>query len=375
MDLSRLRRSVACPFPETRASEKLRVSQKRGFTLEPVRYAPEPPAVSSPPPAGVLLVNLGSPAAATARATRTYLRQFLSDPRVVELPRLRWWLLRNLVILPFRPIRAAPAYRKIWTDNGSPLIVTGRHQASDLEWELSRRIDRPIPVFCGMRYGKPSLAAGLGVLRQRGCRRILVLPLYPQYSAATTASTFDEVFRELETWRQVPEIHTVADYHDHPAYLGALVSSIHQSWEDGGKPMRLLVSFHGLPSRYVEAGDPYEDQCRATANLLKDRLDLDSKNIFTAFQSRFGREEWIGPDTADLLKEWGRKELSKLDVVCPGFSADCLETLEEIDMAGRKIFTKAGGGRFRYIPALNHRPDHIAALAEIVVENLGGWIT
>jgi ferrochelatase len=340
-----------------------------------VRYAPEPPAVSSPPPAGVLLVNLGSPAAATAHATRTYLRQFLSDPRVVELPRLRWWLLRNLVILPFRPIRAAPAYRKIWTDNGSPLIVTGRHQASDLEWELSRRIDRPIPVFCGMRYGKPSLAAGLGVLRQRGCRRILVLPLYPQYSAATTASTFDEVFRELETWRQVPEIHTVADYHDHPAYLGALVSSIHQSWEDGGKPMRLLVSFHGLPSRYVEAGDPYEDQCRATANLLKDRLDLDSKNIFTAFQSRFGREEWIGPDTADLLKEWGRKELSKLDVVCPGFSADCLETLEEIDMAGRKIFTKAGGGRFRYIPALNRRPEHIAALAEIVVENLGGWIT
>ncbi len=340
-----------------------------------MRYAPEPPAVSSPPPAGVLLVNLGSPAAATARATRTYLRQFLSDPRVVELPRLRWWLLRNLVILPFRPIRAARAYRKIWTDNGSPLIVTGRHQASDLEWELSRRIDRQIPVFCGMRYGKPSLAAGLGVLRQRGCRRILVLPLYPQYSAATTASTFDEVFRELETWRRVPEIHTVADYHDHPAYLGALVSSIHQSWEDGGKPMRLLVSFHGLPSRYIEAGDPYEDQCRATANLLKDRLDLGSKNISTAFQSRFGREEWIGPDTADLLKEWGRKELSKLDVVCPGFSADCLETLEEIDMAGRKIFTKAGGGRFRYIPALNHRPDHIAALAEIVVENLGGWIT
>lgn len=340
-----------------------------------MRYAPEPPAISSPPPAGVLLVNLGSPAAATARATRTYLRQFLADPRVVELPRLRWWLLRNLVILPVRPIRAARAYRKIWTDNGSPLVVAGRHQASDLEWELSRRVDRPIPVFCGMRYGKPSLSAGLGVLRQRGCRRILVLPLYPQYSAATTASTFDEVFRELETWRRVPEIRTVADYHDHPAYIGALVSSVHQSWENGGKPMRLLLSFHGLPSRYIEAGDPYEDQCRATAALLKDRLDFDSKNIFTAFQSRFGREEWIGLNTADLLKEWGRKELSKLDVVCPGFSADCLETLEEIDVAGRKIFTKGGGGRFRYIPALNYRPEHIAALAEITIENLGGWIS
>ena len=339
-----------------------------------MRYAPEPPVVSNPPPAGVLLVNLGSPDAPTARAARTYLRQFLSDPRVVELPRLRWWLLRNLVILPFRPIRTARAYRRIWTDDGSPLIVTGRHQASDLEWELNRRIDRPIPVFSGMRYGKPSLASGLGVLRQRGCRRILVLPLYPQYSAATTASTFDEVFRELSNWRRVPEIRTVADYHDHPAYIGALVSSIHQSWEDGGKPMKMLLSFHGLPERYIEAGDPYEDQCRATASFLKERLDFDSKYIFTAFQSRFGRQKWIGPDTAGLLKEWGRKGLKKLDVACPGFSADCLETLEEIDVAGRKIFTKGGGERFRYIPALNHRPDHIAALADIAIENLSGWI-
>ena len=330
--------------------------------------------VSNPPPAGVLLVNLGSPAAATPRAARAYLRQFLSDSRVVELPRLRWWLLRNLVILPFRPIRSARAYRRIWTDDGSPLIVTGRHQASDLEWELSRRVDRPIPVFSGMRYGKPSLAAALGVLRQRGCRRILVLPLYPQYSATTTASTFDDVFRELSTWRRVPEIRTVAGYHDHPTYIRALVSSIHQLWGDGGKPMQLLLSFHGLPERYIEAGDRYEDQCRNTASILKDRLDFDSKYIFTAFQSRFGLEKWIGPNTADLLKEWGRKGLKKVDVVCPGFSADCLETLEEIDVAGRKIFTKGGGERFRYIPALNHRLEHTAALADIAIENLGGWI-
>jgi ferrochelatase len=339
-----------------------------------MRYASEPPAVSSPPPAGVLLANLGSPTAASPRAVRTYLRHFLSDPRVVELPRLRWWLLRNLVILPFRPVRTARTYRKIWAADGSPLVATGRHQASDLEWELSKRIDRPIPVFCGMRYGKPSLAAALGILRQRGCRRILVLPLYPQYSATTTASTFDEVFRELSTWRQVPEIRTVAGYHDHPGYIGALVSSIHQSWGDGGKPIKLLLSFHGLPARYTEAGDPYEDQCRATATLLKEGLDLDSKYVFTAFQSRFGREKWIGPTTSDLLKEWGRQGLKKLDVICPGFSADCLETLEEIEVAGRKIFTKAGGERFRYIPALNCRPEHTTALAEIVIENLGGWI-
>jgi len=339
-----------------------------------MRYASEPPAVSNPPPAGVLLANLGSPAAPSPRAARAYLRQFLSDPRVVELPRFRWWLLRNLVILPFRPIRTARAYRKIWADIGSPLVATGRRQASDLERKLSKHVDRPIPVFCGMRYGKPSLAAALGVLRQRGCRRILVLPLYPQYSATTTASTFDEVFRELSTWRRVPEIRTVAGYHDHPRYIGALVSSIQQSWSNGGEPMKLLLSFHGLPARYTEAGDPYEDQCRATSTLVKEQLDFDSQYVFTAFQSRFGREKWIGPDTADLLKEWGRQELKTLDVICPGFSADCLETLEEINVAGRKVFTKAGGGRFRYIPALNHRPEHTTALAEIVIENLGGWI-
>ncbi|HSO24843.1 MAG TPA: ferrochelatase [Chondromyces sp.] len=337
-------------------------------------YLAEPPEISNPPPAGVLLVNLGSPSASSATAVRAYLREFLADPRVVELPRFRWWLIRNLFVLPLRPFRSARLYRRVWSPEGSPLVVASRHQAADLEWELVRRLDRPLPVFAGMRYGKPSIEAALGVLRRRGCRRILVLPLFPQYSAATTGSALDEVFRELSRMRRIPDLRTVNDYHDHPAYIDALASSVHQAWADGGAPRRLLISFHGIPERYVEAGDPYVEQCRTTAERLAERLDLDPEHIVTAFQSRFGREPWVGPETAALLRQWGRDRLDSLDVVCPGFAADCLETLEEIAIAGARTFTKPGGGRFRYIAALNRRPEHIAALAEIVIEQLGGWV-
>jgi ferrochelatase len=339
-----------------------------------MRYSPEPPAVADPPVAGLLLANLGSPTAPTAKAVRSYLREFLADPRVVEIPRLRWWILRNLVILPLRPLRAARAYRRIWTDEGSPLIVIGRQQAADLEWEIGRRIDRILPVFSGMRYGRPSIKAALDVLRRRGCRRILVLPLYPQYSATTTASVFDEVMRELKNWRRVPELRTIADYHDHPSYVQALAASLQDVWRMGGKPRRLLLSFHGIPVRYADAGDPYPEHCRRTSAALVRHLDIDPKSIVTAFQSRFGREPWVEPETVELLRTWGNEHLDRLDVMCPGFAADCLETLEEIDIVGRKIFEKAGGGSFRYVPALNRRPDHIAALAEIAIEHLGGWV-
>jgi ferrochelatase len=340
-----------------------------------MRYADEPPPVSDPPPVGVLLVNLGSPEAATAGAVRTYLRQFLADPRVVELPRFRWWLIRNFFILPFRPLRSARAYRKIWNPEESPLVTTTRHIAADLEWELSRRVGRVVPVFSGMRYGKPSIAAALGVLRRRGCQRLLILPLYPQYSATTTASAFDAVFDEFRLWRCVPELRTVGGYHDHPAYIGALAASLQDLWRANGNPSKLMLSFHGLPERYVAAGDPYEKQCRLTASLVSERLDLHPDRIETGFQSRFGREPWIGLETSHLLKEAGRAGTVGLDVICPGFAADCLETLEEIAIAGRKIYTKSGGSGFRYVPALNRRPDHIAALAEIAIENVAGWLT
>ncbi len=331
--------------------------------------------MDDPPPAGVLLANLGSPEAPTAAAVRAYLREFLADPRVVELPRLRWWLIRNLFILPLRPLAVARAYRKVWTAEGPPLVVTSRHQASDLEWELKKRVGCSIPVFAGMRYGKPSLAAALGVLRRRGCQRILVLPLYPQYSATTTATVLDAVLEEMASWRRVPALRTVADYHDHPAYIGALASSLFELWESDGRPSRLVVSFHGLPERYVAAGDPYERQCRHTADLLEQHLDFDPERIDVAFQSRFGREPWIGLATDRLLKDAGRAGCSGLDVICPGFAADCLETLHEIAEDGRRVYEKAGGSGFRYVSALNRRPEHIAALAEVVIENLGGWLT
>ncbi len=215
---------------------------------------PVPPPIASPPSAGVLLVNLGSPEAPTARATRAYLRQFLADPRVVELPRFRWWLIRTFFILPFRPFRSARAYRKIWTNEGSPLINTGRHQAADLEWHLSKRLGTPVPVFTGMRYGKPSIEAALGVIQRRGCEKILVLPLYPQYSGSTTGSTFEQVFRELGGWRRVPEMRTVSDYHDHPAYISAIVSSIHDRWAEEGNQNACLISFHGLPGTLCGGG-------------------------------------------------------------------------------------------------------------------------
>lgn len=337
-------------------------------------YDHEPPAVPDPPPAGVLLVNLGSPEAPKAGAVRAYLRQFLADPRVVELPRLRWWLIRNLVVLPFRPLRLARSYRKVWTPDGSPLVVTSRHIAADLEWELKKRVGRPVPVFAGMTYGKPTIAAALSVLRRRGCSKLLVLPLFPQYSATTTAAAMDVVFRHLTGWRRIPELRTVADYHDHPGYIGALAASLHDLWREDGAPSRLLVSFHGLPERYVSAGDPYEAQCRATAELLTERLDLDPNRIDVGFQSRFGREAWIGLATADLLRDAGTAGASSLDVICPGFAADCLETLDEVALTGRRIFTRAGGGGFRYVPALNRRPGHIAALAEIAIEHMSGWL-
>lgn len=339
-----------------------------------MQYRQEPPTVSNPPPVGVLLVNLGSPEAASASAVRAYLRQFLADPRVVEMPRFRWWLIRSFFILPFRPLRSARAYRKIWSPDGSPLVAISRHQAADLEWELGKRIGTVVPVFAGMRYGKPSIPAALGVLRRRGCQRLLVLPLYPQYSATTTASSLDAVFDELTTWRVIPELRTVGGYHNHPAYIGALASSLDDVWREGGTPSKLLVSFHGLPERYVAAGDPYERQCRETVALLSERLDLDPESIETGFQSRFGREPWIGLETVKLLKEAGHAGTSGLDVICPGFAADCLETLEEIAIAGRKAYSKVGGSGFRYIPALNRRPDHIAALAEIAIEHMGGWL-
>ncbi len=322
---------------------------------------------------GVLLANLGTPDAPEPRAVRRYLREFLSDPRVIDAPRLLWWFLLNFLILPRRAAKSAALYKSVWTPEGSPLLAIGRRQAAALESALRVRLGGNLQVALGMRYGNPSLASALQALETRGCRRLLLLPLYPQYSASTTASTFDALFAALARRRDLPEVRLVKDYHDDDAYLRSVAASVREAWEGGGEPDRLLMSFHGLPRRYVEAGDPYEAQCRATARGVAAALGVPESRWAITFQSRFGREEWIKPYTEETLRAWGASGVGSVDVVCPGFPADCLETLEEMAVQGRDCFLGAGGKRYRYLPALNDRADHIAALTALVERNCAGW--
>ncbi len=323
---------------------------------------------------GVLLTNLGTPDAPTSAALRRYLREFLSDPRVVELPRPLWWLILNLFVLPLRPRRSAALYRKIWTEEGSPLLVIARRQAEGLGRLLAQHHGPPVEVELGMRYGQPSIADGLRRLAGRGCRRILVLPLYPQYSSATIGSTFDAVAAELSRWRWVPELRTVSGYHDDPGYVAVVAASIRERWAADGEPDRLLFSFHGIPRRTFLAGDPYFCHCQKTARLTAEALSLAPDRWQVSFQSRFGREEWLQPYTDETLARLGAAGVGTVDVVCPGFAADCLETLEEIAMLNRDVFLGAGGGRYRYLPALNDRPDHLGALAALAGRHLAGWV-
>jgi len=324
-------------------------------------------------PVGLLLTNVGTPDAPTAKAVRRYLKQFLSDRRVVDLSRALWLPILHGIILTFRPRRSAHAYASIWTAEGSPLLVIVESLAAALEASLRDKIAAPVHVAVGMAYGNPSVQRGFEELWDRGCRRVLVLPLYPQYSSPTTGSSFDAVTRTLTDWRWVPELRTIGSYHAHPLYIEALAQSVRQAWEREGEPDRLLLSFHGMPKRYDAAGDPYRSQCEETVRLLTDRLDLDPDRWLLTFQSRFGREEWLTPYTDVTLHAWGKQRMGRVDVLCPGFAADCLETLEEIAIRGRETFLRAGGGELRYIPALNERPAHIAALSDLVLRHVSGW--
>jgi ferrochelatase len=323
---------------------------------------------------GILLSNLGTPDEPTVPALRRYLRQFLSDPRVIEVPRPVWAVILNSFILPFRPRKVAEAYREIWTDEGSPLLVIARQQRDALRAMLQEKYGDLVRVSVGMRYGQPSIDAALQELLDDNCRRILHLPLYPQYAAATTATNIDELARCFARRRWVPELRTVNQYDDDPGYIAALANSVRELWERDGEPERLLMSFHGIPQRYYDQGDPYPCFCQRTGRLLGEALGIEKDRYAVTFQSRFGREPWVQPYTDVTLEEWGAEKLGSVDVICPGFSADCLETLEEIDMQNREAFEEAGGGRFRYVPALNARDDHVEALASIVERNLGGWV-
>jgi ferrochelatase len=320
--------------------------------------------------AGVLISNLGTPAAPTAAALRPYLREFLSDRRVVDVPRPIWWLVLNGFILPFRPGKVAHAYQAIWTEKGSPLLAIGLEQRD----ALRERLGESVPVELGMRYGNPSIAGALDALVEAGCTRVLHLPLYPQYAGATVATNHDAFFAAVSRGRSMVEARTVINYDDDPLYIEALARSVREVWDRDGEPDRLLMSFHGIPQRYADEGDPYPCHCEGTAIRLAAALDLPEDRWKMTYQSRFGREPWLQPYTDETLEAWGREGLGSVDVICPGFSADCLETLEEIDMQNREAFEEAGGGRFRYIPALNAREDHVEALAAVVRRHLRGWV-
>nr|VFK02206.1 MAG: ferrochelatase [Candidatus Kentron sp. H]VFK02261.1 MAG: ferrochelatase [Candidatus Kentron sp. H]VFK05381.1 MAG: ferrochelatase [Candidatus Kentron sp. H] len=329
---------------------------------------------------GILLTNLGTPPAPTPGAVRKYLAEFLWDRRVVDgLPRPLWWLILHGIILRTRPARSARIYRKVWTPEGSPLLVISRRQASALQSLMTERFSAPVRVELGMRYQEPALGNALQRLHADGVRRLLVLPLYPQYSAVTTASTFDAIAREMERWRWVPALRFINGYHDDEGYIAALCKSIHLAWRERPAPDRLLFSFHGLPVRHIEGGDPYHDQCRATVCRVVERLSLsngplENRQWAIAFQSRVGREDWLTPSTNELLGEWGKAGVKSVDVICPGFSADCVETLEEIGIRGRETFCSVGGEVFHYIPGLNDRPEHIAALADLARTHAGDWL-
>jgi ferrochelatase len=324
-------------------------------------------------PTGVLITNLGTPAAPTAAAVRRYLAEFLSDPRVVERPRWLWLPVLHGLILRLRPRHSAAAYGKIWTDEGSPLAVNAGRQAAALEGALAERWQGKLKVALGMRYGEPSIATALKTLRSWGARRLLVLPLYPQYSATTTGSTYDALFKALAAERCMPDLRVVSRYHDHPGYIDALAESVIAAREQNGHHGRLLFSFHGLPQRYCDAGDPYYEQCLETARLVAARLEEVPDNWAVAFQSRVGREKWLQPYTESVLREWGKSGVRAVHVLCPGFSADCLETLEEIAIRAAALFRSCGGDSLHYIPALNDRPEHIAALTDIVTRHTLDW--
>ncbi|MFT7561815.1 MAG: ferrochelatase [Flavobacteriales bacterium] len=323
---------------------------------------------------GVLLCNLGSPDAPEPRALRRYLSEFLSDPRVVELPRLLWMVILHMVILRIRPRRSAKSYKKVWTDKGSPLAIYTKSQADKLQQRLQQRFGSNVSVDWAMRYGTKSIAESLQTLCDDNIQKLIVLPLYPQYSASTSGSTFDAIAKDFTKRRFLPSLRFVASYHDHPVYIEALALSIERYWQAHGRADKLIFSYHGIPLRYLRNGDPYHCQCLKTSRLLAERLNLEDSEHFSAFQSRFGREPWLQPYTDKSLIEFAEQGIGSIQVVCPGFSSDCLETLEEIAMENRGYFLGNGGKEFAYIPALNDSEEHIDAIEQIINEEAGSWL-
>ena len=338
-------------------------------------FRPEPPAISPDlERTAVLWCNLGSPDAPTARAVRPYLADFLGDQRVVEIPKAIWAIILYGIILRIRPAKSAAKYASIWMAEGSPLKVWTAKQATMLAGWLGQRGHR-VTVLPAMRYANPSIASQLDVLKADGVTRVLVLQAYPQYSGTTTASVIDAVNDWGRNVRRLPEFRFVNQYHDEPLYIEALALGVERYWRDNGRGDVLLMSFHGIPARNIKAGDPYQTQCLETARLLVTRLGLTPAQYRITFQSRFGPAKWLEPYTEPTLRELGSAGIERVDVMCPGFPSDCLETLEEIAMEGKEAFLHEGGKDFHYIPCLNDSAAWITAMTSIAERHLGGWET
>lgn len=340
---------------------KYRTSQKDADSLFHQKQSP-----TLKPATGVLLINLGTPDAPTAPAVREYLAEFLSDPRVIEIPQILWKLILHGIILRVRPKKSAALYQSIWTDEGSPLLAISKRQRSAVQQQLGEQAK----VKLGMRYGNPSIAEALREFKEEGVRKIVVLPLYPQYAAPTTGSVFDAVARELMSWRWVPELSFISGYFDSPLYIDSLAQSVREHIDTCGMPQKLIFSYHGMPKRNLDLGDPYYCFCIKTTRLVAEKLGLDKEVCLSTFQSRFGYAEWLQPYTDKTLEKLPESGVKHIAILSPAFSADCLETLEELAEQNREIFLHAGGETYQYIPALNDRPDHIAALVEIIKERL-----
>lgn len=322
---------------------------------------------------GVLLANSGTPDSLSTRDVRRFLAAFLGDPRVIELPRALWLPLLHGAILRVRPRRSARKYAKIWTAEGSPLAVLSRELKQRLTGTLAERVLAPFTLELGMLYSRPTIEEGLERLRAAGAQRILVLPLFPQYCGASTGSVYDQVGAALASWRWLPELRYIAEYHDYPGYIEALRASVAQHWLTAGRTRHLLISFHGVPERYFHQGDPYFCKCQKTARLLADELMLKEDEWSVSFQSRVGPIKWLQPYTSDVLAQLPARGVDEVTVVCPGFALDCLETLEEIDIENRARFLEAGGRRFEYVPALNASVEHARFLADLIARHCQGW--
>jgi ferrochelatase len=320
---------------------------------------------------GILLTNLGSPDAPTTKSVRVYLKEFLSDRRIVEIPRLLWMIILHGIILRVRPKRSAKLYQSIWTDQGSPLTHITELQRQKLSEQLIEQGYDNLDIVMAMRYGNPSIKSGLETLREKGYTRIIVLPLYPQYSSPTTGSTFDAVAKVLSEWRWVPELHFINGYHKNETYIEALANSVSEDLQQNGQPQKIVFSYHGMPKQFLEQGDPYYCLCLQTTRLVVEKLGLDKEMVISTFQSRFGKAEWLKPYTDATLQALPEQGIKDVAIISPAFSADCLETLEEIEAENREIFEQAGGEQYRYIAALNDRDDHIKALIDVLKPHLG----